>query len=276
MCITHIIINRLIRRYIRSSTFGIRIRKHVAFHYQLNQQITIFKTRMKKKMSFNKNNTPMRYNNLGGTGLIVSEFSFGCMTFSNGHGTAGNVQTPEAYKLMKTCFENGINFFDNAEAYGGPGTSEIIMGEAVQLGLKDGVWGREDLVISTKIFFGGRGKKDTINSLGLSRKHLYEGLKASLKRMQLEYVDLVFCHRPDPRTPIEETVRGMNNLIDRGMAFYWGTSEWSARQLQEAKDIAKRLGLVPPFFDQCQYNMTVRDRVEVEYRPLYPELGLTI
>ena len=91
-------------------------------------------------MSFNKNNTPMRYNNLGGTGLIVSEFSFGCMTFSNGHGTAGNVQTPEAYKLMKTCFENGINFFDNAEAYGGPGTSEIIMGEAVQLGLKDGVW----------------------------------------------------------------------------------------------------------------------------------------
>ena len=99
--------------------------------------------RKKKKMSFNKNNTPMRYNNLGGTGLIVSEFSFGCMTFSNGHGTAGNVQTPEAYKLMKTCFENGINFFDNAEAYGGPGTSEIIMGEAVQLGLKDGVWGRD-------------------------------------------------------------------------------------------------------------------------------------
>ena len=199
-------------------------------------------------MSFNKNNTPMRYNNLGGTGLIVSEFSFGCMTFSNGHGTAGNVQTPEAYKLMKTCFENGINFFDNAEAYGGPGTSEIIMGEAVQLGLKDGVWGREDLVISTKIFFGGRVKKDTINSLGLSRKHLYEGLKASLKRMQLEYVDLVFCHRPDPRTPIEETVRGMNNLIDRGMAFYWGTSEWSARQLQDLYIFIKYKNIYTEYF----------------------------
>jgi aryl-alcohol dehydrogenase-like predicted oxidoreductase len=170
----------------------------------------------------------------------------------------------------------GVNFFDNAEAYGGAGVSEIIMGEAVKLGIERGVWERADLVISTKIFFGGRAEKDSMNSIGLSRKHLYEGTKASLARMQLEYVDLLFCHRPDPRTPIEETVRGMNNLIDRGFIFYWGTSEWSAQQLQEAKAVAKSLGLVPPLFDQCQYNMLERSRVENEYAPLYPDLGLTI
>merc|ERR1719345_634657 len=113
-------------------------------------------------------------------------------------------------------------------------------------------------MISTKIFFGGRGRRDTINSRGLSRKHLFEGLSSSLQRMQLSYVDLVFCHRPDPRTPIEETVKGMNNLIDRGMAFYWGTSEWSAAMLAEARDVANRLGLVPPHFDQSQYSMVER------------------
>lgn len=221
----------------------------------------------------------MRYNNLGATGLMVSEFSFGCMTFTKGAGMLGKngmVQGEQAFDMMRLAYEHGVNFFDNAEAYGSGGVSESIMGEAVQLGLQRGVWDREDLVISTKIYFGGRGAKDKLNSIGLSRKHLYEGLKASLKRMQLEYVDLVFCHRPDPRTPIEETVRGMNNLIDRGMAFYWGTSEWSAHDLQEARTIAKELGMVPPAFDQCQYNMVERRRVEVEYAPLYPELGLTV
>lgn len=178
--------------------------------------------------------------------------------------------------MMKVAYEHGINFFDNAEGYGGAGVSEIIMGEAIQLGLQRGVWERPDLVISTKIFTGGRGAKDTLNSVGLSRKHISEGLQASLKRMQLDYVDLVLCHRPDPRTPIEETVRGMNHVINKGMAFYWGTSEWSARQLQEARGIAKALGLVPPMFDQCQYSLIERQRVELEYEPLYPELGLTI
>jgi len=227
----------------------------------------------------NSKKTKMRYNNLGATGLMVSELSFGCMTFTRGGGmlgSSGGVQGEQAFELMKVAFEHGINFFDNAEAYGGAGVSEEIMGEAIRLGLERGVWEREDLVISTKLYLGGRGDKDSINSIGLSRKHLFEGLKASLKRMQLEYVDLVFCHRPDPLTPIEETVRGMNHLIDRGMAFYWGTSEWNARQLQEARDIAKALGMVPPLFDQCQYSMIERHRVEVEYAPLYPELGLTV
>lgn len=227
----------------------------------------------------NAKKTKMRYNNLGATGLLVSELSFGCMTFTRGGGMMGKnggVQGEEAFEMMRLAYEHGVNFFDNAEAYGGDGVSESIMGEAVQAGLQRGVWDREDLVISTKIFFGGRGKKDKLNSIGLSRKHLFEGLTASLKRMQLDYVDLVFCHRPDPRTPIEETVRGMNNLIDRGMAFYWGTSEWSAHQIQEARTIAKELGMVPPAFDQCQYNMMERRRVEVDYAPLYPELGLTV
>lgn len=228
----------------------------------------------------NSKKTKMRYNNLGATGLLVSEFSLGCMTFTTGGGLlvakGGGVQGEEAFQMMRSAYENGVNFFDNAEAYGGAGVSEAIMGEAIQLGLQRGTWDREDLVVSTKIYFGGRGAKDKLNSLGLSRKHLYEGLKASLKRMQLEYVDLVFCHRPDPRTPIEETVRGMNNLIDRGMAFYWGTSEWSTQQLQEARAIAKELGMVPPSFDQCQYSLIERRRVEVDYAPLYPELGLTV
>jgi voltage-dependent potassium channel beta subunit len=232
---------------------------------------------------FNSKKTNMRYNNLGATGLLVSEFSFGCMTFTRGRGTlgkdGGGVDGEDAFEMMRTAYEHGVNFFDNAEVYGGEGAvSEVIMGETIQLGLKRNVWERDDLVISTKIFGGARGKKDkwNLNSVGLSRKHLYEGLRASLKRMQLEYVDLVFCHRPDPRTPIEETVRGMNNLIDRGMAFYWGTSEWTAQQLTEARAIAKELGMVPPAFDQCQYSMIERRKVEVDYLPLYPELGLTV
>ena len=118
--------------------------------------------------------------------------------------------------MMETAYAHGINFFDNAEAYGGGGVSERLMGDAIQLGLERGTWERDDLVISTKIFFGGRGRKDTVNSKGLSRKHLFEGLKNSLARMRLDYVDLVFCHRPDPKTPIIETVKGMNHLINQG------------------------------------------------------------
>ena len=134
-----------------------------------------------------------------------------------------------------------------------------------------------DLVISTKLSGGGRGARDSINSVGLSRKHLVEGMRASLDRLGLEYVDLVFAHRRDPRTPMVEVVRGMNHLIDKGLAFHWGTSEWTAQEIEEAKGIAKEGGplLVGPQFEQASYSMLLRDRVEMEHRRLYPEMGLT-
>lgn len=231
--------------------------------------------------SFNKMKTPMRYKFLGGSGIQVSEFSFGCMTFSDHEAMAGIARTSgeDAYEMMKTCFEHGINFFDNAENYGGPdGVSERIMGDAIQKGIERGTWRRKDLIISTKLFGGssGIGAERNPNAMGLSRKHLTEGLLESLRRMGLDYVDLLFCHRPDPAVRIEETVRTMNDLIRRGLCFYWGTSEWSAQQLQKAIAVAERLGLEPPLFDQCQYSLVERRRVEVEYEPLYPDLGLTI
>jgi voltage-dependent potassium channel beta subunit len=166
---------------------------------------------------------------------------------------------------MKTAYDAGVNFFDNAEVYSS-GQSEIIMGEAIR---KAG-WKQQDLVLSTKIFWGGDGPNDT----GLSRKHIIEGMDASLKRMGLEYVDLVFAHRPDLHTPIEETVRAFNHLIDQGKAFYWGTSEWSAQQIMEAYAVARQEHLIPPLMEQPQYNMFHRERVEVEYQRLYTEIGL--
>lgn len=202
------------------------------------------------QLNSDKRNMP--YRNLGGTGLMVSALSFGTMTLNDNEGgeIPGKISRgEEAFELMASCYRGGVNFYDCAEVYGGGGSSERVMGECIQTGIKRGLWGRQDLVISTKIHGGGRGKLDTINSIGLSRKHLYEvrfvvcvlrpltqsvsawgpelpglahpfqGLKDSLDRMQLEYVDLIFCHRPDPRTPLEEIVRGMNHLIDRGMAF---------------------------------------------------------
>lgn len=229
--------------------------------------------------SFNKMKAPMRYKFLGAAGVQVSELSFGCMTFSDmSSATLGTTAGEEAFEMMKTCFEHGINFFDNAEMYGGNGASERIMGESIAKGLERGIWRRKDLVISTKLFggSGGMGSVETPNSVGLSRKHLTEGLMESLDRMGLAYVDLLLCHRPDPSVHIEETVRSMNDLIRRGLCFYWGTSEWSAQQLQKAIAVAERLGLDPPLFDQCQYSLIERNRVEVEYTPLYPNLGLTV
>ena len=131
-------------------------------------------------------------------------------------------------------------------------------------------WKQKDLVLSTKIFWGGDGP----NERGLSRKHIIEGMDGSLKRMGLEYVDLVFAHRPDIHTPIEETVRAFDHLINQGKAFYWGTSEWSAQQIMEAYGIARREHLIPPLMEQPQYNMFHRERVEVEYQRLYTEIGL--
>ena len=203
----------------------------------------------------------MRYNNLGGSGLRVSEVSFGSwLTF------AGAFDGAMARQLMRRAFEAGVNFFDNAEVYA-KGQSEIMMGEA----LKE--YRREDLVISTKIFWGGDGPNDT----GLSWKHLVEGTKGSLRRLQLEYVDLLYCHRPDPNTPIEETVRAMDFLVRQGYAFYWGTSEWSVEELEEAFEIAESYNCIRPTMEQPQYNMLHRERVEREYQALYEKynLGLT-
>lgn len=204
----------------------------------------------------------MKYNRLGKAGIKVSEISFGSwVTFG------GALDLNNAKACMRAAFEGGVNFFDNAEVYA-KGQSEVLMGQA----LSD--FRREDLVISTKIFWGGEGPND----VGLSRKHLMEGINNSLQRLGLDYVDLLFCHRPDPDTPIEETVLAMNDIVRGGLAFYWGTSEWSSAEIEEAFEIAARLNCIAPSMEQPQYNMLVRDRFEKEYNPLYEryKLGTTI
>lgn len=202
----------------------------------------------------------MEYRYLGKSGLKVSTLSFGSwVTFGS------QVDVDKAVKLMTMAYDAGVNFFDNAEVYSG-GAAETIMGEVIK---KTG-WKQKDLVLSTKIFWGGDGP----NERGLSRKHIIEGLDASLVRMGLEYVDLVFAHRPDIHTPIEETVRAFNHVINQGKAFYWGTSEWSAQQIMEAYSVARQENLIPPLMEQPQYNMFHRERVEVEYHRLYNEIGL--
>ncbi|KAJ3303954.1 hypothetical protein HDV03_003192 [Kappamyces sp. JEL0829] len=175
------------------------------------------------------------------------------------------IENDVAHETMKVAYDAGVNFFDNAEVYAA-GKSETVMGEAIK---KYG-WKRSNLVISTKIYWGGDGPNDK----GLSRKHIVEGLKASLKRLDLEYVDLVFAHRPDALTPMEEIVRAFNWVIDQGWAFYWGTSEWSAEQLADAHRWAEKLGLMGPIMEQPQYNMFHRERFEVEYAPIYEKFGL--
>jgi len=202
----------------------------------------------------------MEYRFLGSSGLKVSALSFGSwVTFGD------QMNVDAAYDCMKEAYDAGVNFFDNAEVYAA-GMSETIMGEV----LRKGGWARSDLVLSTKIFWGGKGPNDR----GLSRKHIVEGTDKALERMGVEYVDLIFCHRPDIHTPLEETVRAMDHVVNQGKAFYWGTSEWSAAQIRQAYDIARREHLIPPTMDQPQYNMFVRDRVEAEYAPLYDEIGL--
>jgi voltage-dependent potassium channel beta subunit len=202
----------------------------------------------------------VEYRRLGKSGLHLSALSFGAwVTFGS------QLDEDVAYECMKVAHDGGVNFFDNAEGYA-DGRAEVLMGNA----LKRAGWKRSDLVISTKIFWGGPGPNDS----GLSRKHVIEGANASLARLQLDYVDLIFCHRPDIRTPTEETVRAMSYLVDQGKAFYWGTSEWSAAQIMEAYGIARREHLVPPTMEQPQYNMFARERVEAQYLPLYREMGL--
>jgi len=166
---------------------------------------------------------------------------------------------------MKVAYDAGVNFFDNAEVYA-EGQSEVMMGNIIQ---KAG-WKRSDLVLSTKIFWGGEGPNDQ----GLSFKHIKEGTEAALQRLQTDYVDLIFCHRPDKHTPIEETVWAMNQMIQEGKALYWGTSEWNAPQIRRAYDFARQEHLRPPLMDQPQYNMFKRDKVEQEFSNLYDEIGL--
>lgn len=202
----------------------------------------------------------MEYRFLGRSGLKVSALSFGSwVTFGK------QIDEDIAYESMKTAYDAGVNFFDNAEVYAG-GQSETMMGNVIQ---KAG-WKRSDLVLSTKIFWGGEGPNDQ----GLSFKHIKEGTEAALKRLQTDYVDLIFCHRPDKHTPIEETVWAMSQVIKEGKALYWGTSEWSAEQIRQAYDIARREHLRPPLMEQPQYNMFHRDKVEQEFTRLYEEIGL--
>jgi voltage-dependent potassium channel beta subunit len=202
----------------------------------------------------------MEYRRLGRSGLKVSALSLGSwVTFGN------QIGNDVAFECMSAAMEHGVNFFDNAEGYAG-GESEIVMGNAI----KKAGWRREDLVVSTKIFWGGKGPNDT----GLSHKHVIEGVNNALKRFQMDYVDLVFCHRPDPNTPIEETVRAMDIVIKQGKAFYWGTSEWSADEIRSAYGIAREFGLTPPLMEQPQYNLLHRERVEKEYALLYRDIGL--
>ena len=200
----------------------------------------------------------MHYNKLGKAGIKISELGFGSwITFSKQLGLN------EVKECMHLAHDHGVNFFDNAEGYS-HGEAETLMGNA----LKE--FRREDLVISTKIFWGGNGPNDT----GLSRKHLLEGTKNSLKRLQLEYVDLLFCHRPDLETPIEETVLAMDYLVRNGYALYWGTSEWSAAQIESAYQIAEKLNCIKPSMEQPKYNMFFRDHLEKEYLPLFAKYGL--
>ena len=202
----------------------------------------------------------MEYRFLGRSGLQVSALSLGAwVTYGE------QVGEQRALECMTAAYEAGVNFFDNAEAYAS-GQAEIVMGNVI----KKAGWKRSDLVISTKIFWGGDGPNNT----GLSRKHILEGTDASLKRLQMDYVDLIFCHRPDKYTPIEETVWAMTHVIQQGKAFYWGTSEWSARQIIEAYGIARREHLIPPLMEQPQYNMFRREacgkRIQASLRDYWP------
>lgn len=201
----------------------------------------------------------MRYRRLGRSGLKVSELSLGAwVTYG------AQVGDDIALECMTAAHEAGVNFFDNAEAYGG-GQAEETMGRVFR---KVG-WPRESFVVSTKIFWGGKSPTEN----GLSHKHVIEGVNRALRRLQIEYVDLAFCHRPDPETPIEETVRAWDVLVRQGKVFYWGTSEWSADDIFRAHRFAVENGLTPPTMEQPQYNLFVRDRVEKEYLPLYEKLG---
>jgi voltage-dependent potassium channel beta subunit len=202
----------------------------------------------------------MEYRRLGKSGLKVSELSLGSwVTFSK------QVDEKEALALMGLAYDEGVNFFDNAEGYEA-GESETMMGAA----LRKLNWSRDSYAVSSKVFWGGTNPTQK----GLSRKHVTEAAHAALKRLQVDYLDLYFCHRPDIETPIEETVWAMHNLITQGKILYWGTSEWTAQQLTEAWGFARANNLIGPQMEQPQYNLFVREKVEHDYLPLYDLMGL--
>ncbi len=202
----------------------------------------------------------MEYRNLGNSGLKVSALSFGSwVTFVNQLGEK------TATDCMSYAYEQGVNFFDNAEAYAS-GASELLMGKILHK-LK---WPRDTFIVSSKAFWGG----ELPTQKGLSKKHLHDACHAALKRLQVDYLDMYFCHRPDPETPIIETVYAMNDLLKQGKILYWGTSEWSADEIITAHKEAKKNNLRGPLMEQPQYNILCRDRFEKEYKPLYKKYGL--
>jgi len=205
----------------------------------------------------------MKYRRLGGSGLQVSVLSFGSwVSFDN------QMKDDAAAECMQAAFDAGCNFFDNAEAYAG-GESEAIMGRVIgQLG-----WKRHEYIVSTKFFWGIHGNTRNMRNT-LNRKYLSQAIDGSLERFGLDFIDLVYCHRPDPSTPIEETVWAMSDMVSSGKALYWGTSEWSADEIRAAWHIADRHHLHKPVMEQPQYNLLARDRVEKEYARLYEDIGL--
>jgi voltage-dependent potassium channel beta subunit len=204
----------------------------------------------------------MEYNNLGKSGLKVSRLSLGSwLTFGK------FIEDGVAEKLMHYAYNEGVNFFDNAEIYA-RGQSELVMGKI----LKKSNWSRDSFIVSSKVFFGSGGQLPT--QKGLNRKHIFEACHQALNRLQVDYLDLYFCHRPDKSTPIEETVWSMHNLITQGKILYWGTSEWSAQEIMEAHMFAKQNHLIGPIVEQPEYNMFARKKVEVEFGQLYKGVGL--
>jgi len=206
----------------------------------------------------------MEYRRLGKSGLQVSVLSFGSwVSFSK------QINDKTAEELMGLAYDNGINFFDNAEAYA-LGESEKMMGRVI----KKKKWDRTSFIVSSKAFFGWRGKENKPNQTGNSRKHLMEACHETLQRLQVDYLDLFFCHRPDKNTPVEETVWAMNHLQQQGKILYWGTSEWSGVEIMEAHRVAEKYKLIGPTMEQPQYNLFERHKVEVEYAEIYKNVGL--
>lgn len=206
----------------------------------------------------------MEYRRLGKSGLQLSVLSFGSwVSFSK------QINDKVADELMGVAYDKGINFFDNAEVYA-LGESEKMMGRV----LKKKKWDRTSYTVSSKVFWGWRGKANKPNQTGLSRKHVIEACHEALQRLQVDYLDLYFCHRPDKNTPIEETVWAMNHLIQQGKILYWGTSEWSGVEIMEAHRVADKLQLIGPVMEQPQYNLFERDKIEKEFLEIYKNAGL--
>ncbi|XP_075058138.1 voltage-gated potassium channel subunit beta-1 isoform X1 [Mixophyes fleayi] len=204
--------------------------------------------------------TGMPYRNLGKSGLRVSCLGLGTwVTFG------GQISDEVAEQLMTIAYENGVNLFDTAEVYAA-GKAEVILGNII----RKKNWRRSSLVITTKLYWGGKAETER----GLSRKHIIEGLKGSLQRMQLEYVDVVFANRPDSNTPMEEIVRAMSYVINQGMAMYWGTSRWSAMEIMEAYSVARQFNMIPPVCEQAEYHLFQREKVEIQLPELYHKIGV--